>query len=90
MGQIPVHVSVAPRGAGVMVHIHPGAPGKHREMDQGGHWHMMLSVTLLGGGIGHIYSRGWGLQELIIQDPKALTSAMTYTVLMTVALFCLH
>lgn len=44
--QTPAHVSVAPVGAGAMVHFHPGPTGKHREMDQGGHWHMMLSVTL--------------------------------------------
>lgn len=33
VGQTAVHESVAPVGAGAMVHIHPGAPGKHREVD---------------------------------------------------------
>lgn len=51
---------------------------------------MMLSVTLLRGGTGHICSRGWGLLELIVQDHKALTSVVAYAAHMTVAPFCLH
>lgn len=43
-----------------------------------------------GQGHAHLQQQGWGLPEHIVQDPKALTSALTYTTLMAVAPFCLH
>lgn len=90
--QTPVRESLAPVGTGVMLHIHPGLPGNHREMDQGGHWHMMwpYDCAQRRDRNTHICSSRDGVYQSSSFRTQGIISAMTYTILMTVAPFCLH